>query len=174
MIGRKSRNHLIAVVVVAVVALASLTGRATAAPGLFYEPTVGCSNHTRVLEMTGTANAQDGFTTQLMSAQFAFRNLDTGGQWLYSPWSNFKNTYRDFGGGIAVSVPGDATLSYTVSPGHYEVFVRYTWWNGARWTDMTGWVRSNSYGYDEWLNEGSEYPGVNFPTVLGSSCPVGL
>jgi len=33
---------------------------------------------------------------------------------------------------------------------------------------MTAWVRSYHYGYDDYIS------GVNFPTVLGSNCPVGI
>jgi hypothetical protein len=162
------RRFLAALAIAAVAAVSSLAGTATAAPGPYFEPTVGCSNVSQTLSMTGSANAQNGFTTQWISAQFAFRNVDKTTAFTYTPWKNFQNVYRNFGNGISSSVPGEATFTYTVARGHYEVFVRYMWWSGSKWTDMTSWVRSYSYGYDDYIS------GVNFPTVLGSSCPVGV
>jgi hypothetical protein len=167
-LSKRRLQIVLAVGVAAIVVTASFAGRASAAPGPYFEPTVGCSNTSLTLEMTGSANAQPGFTTQWMTAQFAYRNIDKTTAFTYTPWRNFQNVYRNFGNGISSSVPGDTTVRYTVTSGHYEVFVRYMWWNGSKWTDMTAWVRSYHYGYDDYIS------GVNFPTVLGSNCPVGI
>jgi hypothetical protein len=167
------KRFLVSFAVAAIVATSLLAGTAAAAPGPYYEAIGGCSNTSTVLSMTASANAQPAFTKQWISAQFAFRNIDTRGAFVYTPWSNFQNKSESYGypgvtGMNVTSSPGSTTLSYTVSRGHYEVWVRYTWWNGSAWTDMTGWSKSNTYGYDMYIS------GVNFPQTLSGSCPVGI
>jgi hypothetical protein len=161
----------VSVVAACLVAAGSLAGAAAAAPGNYRQPSVGCSNQSQVLSMSGTADAQYGYARQWVGVQFAFRNIDTGSAWAYTPWSTFQSTWTsafDPFGDIPVPHPGTATRSFTVSRGHYQVYARYAWWSGSSWTDTTGWISSYGYGYDRYIS------GVDFPLTLNDSCPVGI
>jgi hypothetical protein len=122
--------------------------------------------------MTAYANAQGPYA-QTIAAQFYFRNKDTNTGY-YAPsatqWSYFKNRVTVDGDNIAGFTtriaPGDTTLQYTVPRGHYEVYVRYSWWTGSHWTDTTNWIPTvNSYKWTYWFSDWYFHP---------NDCPVGL
>ena len=171
--GMKRLIGTAAVAAAAIVAAAAFAGSSAASPGTYLQPSVGCDYASQTLSMTATAGPQAGFSVQTIAAQFYFRNIDTRAAW-YAPsasqWVYFQNGFRDLGGGIAEIAPGQATLQYTVPRGHYEVFTRYSWWNGSQWTDTTGWIRSNQYVYGYWD------PWVSGVRVswLANNCPVGI
>lgn len=155
--------------VAAVVAAAALAGHAWAGSGLYYPASVSCRSDSQTLVMTANADALPGYSVQWIAAQFYFRNLDTNTGWYapsYSSWSYFQNQFSETWYGTNSKL-GSTTLQYTVPRGHYEVFVQYLWWNGSRWTNSTGWIRTSSYHFT-WVMNG--VPFDEAPTT----CPVGL
>jgi hypothetical protein len=158
-----------AIIAASVAAFSGLAGQASAYPGYRSAPTVACSYNSQVLQMTASADALSGYNVQKMAATFWFMNLDTGKAY-QSPWLYFYNTVtQDNPGGLTTSShsnPGAVTQSYTMPPGHYVVFVAYSWLTNTGWTQATNWITTHSYSY--------KWDSLNDPQYLYDNCPVAV